>query len=222
MGFEKGASRMEQVMEIVKRRDGRIQITLTNGRIFYLLNSAFRERSLQAGENIDEKEFAEWVMKKQYHSAMDKAVAMLAARARGKKEVRQKLEQIGYSEETVQMVIYRLEKHGYLNDQAFASQWTRYRSGRNYGPRRIASELRAKGISNEDMESSLTEITEEDQLESALIIARKILRKQKKNEDPGKISRQILSAVVRRGFSWDTAHLALNQALSEESKKPAS
>ena len=208
---------MALVSSIERIRGHRIRIKLDDGSCYFLLSSAFRERPLQVGQEIDAGEYADWVLKKQYRSALDHAVAMLALRACSRGEIRRKLQLTGYSPDTVEMVLYKLESNGLLDDLEFARQWTNSRSGKKYGPYRIERELRSKGVSREDTEEVLDAISEEDQFRSALDLARKSLKKAKSGEDPRKTQKRAVDAIVRRGFSWETAQKAVDAVLSGDS-----
>lgn len=206
---------MVRVNEVESVRGRRVRIVLDNGDKYLLLRSAYQDRPLEVGEEVNPEEFAQWVLKRQYRSALDKAVAMLAARACSKGEIEQKLSRTGYSPETIEMVIYKLEKNNLLNDQEFADQWVQYRAGQKYGPRRISQELRRKGVSAEETENALEEISEEQQLENAVLLARKGLARAGAEDDFRKIRQKVLAALVRRGYDWDTARQAVDRAAKE-------
>ena len=205
---------MVRVSEIEEVRGRRVKVTFDDGSHYLLLRSMLQDRPLEVGDTVEAEEFADWVLKRQYRSALEKAVAMLAQRACSRGEIEQKLRQTGYSPETIDMVLYKLEKNDLLNDRVFAGQWAQYRAGQKYGPRRISQELRYKGVSPEETEAALSVIPEEDQLESAVRIAEKAARRGKPGEDPRKARQRILSAVVRRGFDWDIARQAVDRVFS--------
>ena len=206
---------MVRVSEIVTVR-GRIRILLDDGTSYTILKSMFRERPLSVNDALDPEEYAQWVTVRQYRSALDRAVAMLAVRACSRGEIAQKLQRTGYAPDTVEMVLYKLEKEGFLNDRDFAGLWASYRAGQKYGPRRIAQELRSKGISSEDAEEAMEAISEEDQLEAAETLARKLSARGKPGEDPRKARQRILNAIVRRGYDWETARKAVDRVMEED------
>lgn len=206
---------MVEVLEVSKNRSGRVTIVLEGEQKYTLLYSAYRERPLKAGDAVDPEEFDHWVALKQYRSALEKAVSMLSRRACSTFEIKQKLKETGYSDYTTEMVILKLQKNSLINDQDFAGQWARFRSNRQYGPRRIDLELRRKGISSHDAEAAISNLSEEEQLENAVRIAQKAMKNAKQDEAPQKTRNRILSAIVRRGYDWDIAREAMNQAMRE-------
>ncbi|MBQ9251788.1 MAG: regulatory protein RecX [Clostridia bacterium] len=206
---------MVQVSSVEKVQGRRVRIVLEDGSRYYILRSMYQERPVAEGDEIDPKEYAQWVLTRQYRSALDKAVSMLAVRACSKGEIKQKLQRIGYSPETIEMVIYKLEKNDLLNDQDFAAQWAQYRSGQKYGPRRISQELRHKGVSAEETAIAIEDVSEEEQLASALTLAQKNIRHAWTEEDPRKAKQKAIASIVRRGFSWDIARQAVEQVFGD-------
>ncbi|MBR2823051.1 MAG: regulatory protein RecX [Clostridia bacterium] len=209
---------MVRVSEIETVR-GRVRILLDDGTAYTILKSMFRERPLAVNEELDPEEYAGWVAARQYRSAMDKAVSRLAVRACSRGEIEQKLRRTGYSTETIERVLGRLEKEGFLNDREFAGQWASYRAGQKIGPRRIAQELRSKGIAGREAEEALEALSGEEQMEAAAAVARKLAARAKPGEDPRKVRRRILEGVVRRGYDWETARLAADRAMDEAAEE---
>ena len=76
-------------------------------------------------------------------------------------------------------------------------------------------ELRHKGISEETAEEALAGLSEEKELEAAVILARKAWSKIKPGEDPRKSRQKVISSLVRKGYDWDIARQASDTAESE-------
>lgn len=204
---------MDVITEIKKER-GRYRVTVSETEDFLVPVSLMRERPLTAGQPIDIEEYDNWLMVRQYRHALDRAVAYLAARARSRREVEQKLLQAGYRPCTVEMVLYKLERERILDDADFARQWVESRSTHKLGRSRIAQELRRKGISADEAEEALSAIDEEDQLAGAVALAEKAAARIKPGEDPRKAGNRILAMLARRGYGWDIAKEALQQAMA--------
>lgn len=204
---------MDVITEIKKER-GRYRVTVSETEDFLVPVSLMRERPLTVGQPIDIEEYDNWLMVRQYRHALDRAVAYLAARARSRREVEQKLLQAGYRPCTVEMVLYKLERERILDDADFARQWVESRSTHKLGRSRIAQELRRKGISADEAEEALSAIDEEDQLAGAVALAEKAAARIKPGEDPRKAGNRILAMLARRGYGWDIAKEALQQAMA--------
>jgi regulatory protein len=79
--------------------------------------------------------------------AEGKAFRLLTLRAHSEKELRTKLHAGGFADEVVEQVVRRCRELGYLNDETFARQRARMLAvGRLAGDRRIALDLRERGI----------------------------------------------------------------------------
>lgn len=204
-----------EIITGIKKERGRFRITISDSEELLVPVSLFHERPLQEGQEIDLEDYDNWLMVRQYRFALDRAVGYLAARARSKREIEQKLLQAGYRPCTVEMVIYKLSRENLLDDADFARQWVESRSGHKLGKNRIAQELRRKGITQEEAEEALSAIDEEDQLASAIALAEKAAARLKPDEDLRKAANRIAGMLARRGFSWDIAKQAIQQALSD-------
>lgn len=204
------------VITSLKKERGRYRVTVNETEDILVPGSLMRERPLKEGQPLDLEEYDNWLMVRQYRFALDRAVGYLAARARSKREIEQKLLQVGYRPCTVEMVIYKLEREHLLDDADFARQWVESRSTHKLGRSRIAQELRRKGISQEEAEEALSAIEDEDQLSGAIALAEKAAGRIKPGEDMRKAANRITGMLARRGYSWDIAKEAIRQALSDE------
>ncbi len=203
-----------EVIESIRRVRGKVYIALAGEEIVIPV-SLFRERPLQEGEEIDPEEYERWLLLHQYRPALERAVALLAARAHSKHEIEQKLRRSGYRPGTIEMVLYKLEKERLLDDADFAQQWVQARTDRKLGRRRIAQELRHKGVSAEEAEAALEDVDEDDQLAAAVALAQKAAARIKPGEDSRKAAQRITGMLIRRGFDWDIAREALRQAMRD-------
>ena len=204
------------VITAIKKVRGRYIVTVNDAENVVVPASLLRERPLKEGQPIDLEEYDNWLMVRQYRFALDRAVGYLAARACSTHEIEQKLLQAGYRPNTVEMVIYKLQRENLLDDADFARQWVESRQTRKLGRSRIAQELRRKGVSQEEAENALDLIDDEDQLAGAIALAEKAAARIKPGEDPRKAASRIAGMLARRGYSWDIAKEAIHQALSDE------
>lgn len=205
---------MDMITEIRKER-GFWRVTVNGSETIRVPASLMRERPLQEGQPINLEEYDNWLMLRQYRHALDRAVGYLAARARSKREVEQKLLQAGYRPCTVEMVLYKLEREKLLDDADFARQWTEARAGRKLGRGRIAQELRRKGVSADEADEALSAIDDNTQLEAATELARKAAARIRHDEDRRKASARIAAMLARRGYGWDIAREAIQAALDD-------
>lgn len=203
------------VITAIKKERGKYRVTINESENVIVPFSLMRERPLKEGQSLELEEYDNWLMVRQYRYALDRAVGYLAARARSKREIEQKLLQAGYRPCTVDMVIYKLQRENLLDDADFARQWVESRANHKLGRTRIAQELRRKGISSEEAEEALSAIDDEDQLTGAIALAEKAATRIKPGEDIRKASNRIAGMLARRGYSWDIVQEALRSTLQQ-------
>lgn len=202
---------MDVIAEIHRER-GKMRVLLEGGEELRVPLSLFRERPLTPGETLELADYDQWLLLRQYRHALDRAVVYLTARARSRREMETRLLRCGYRPATVEMVLYKLEREQLLNDSDFARQWVESRSGRTLGRRRIAQELRGKGISQTDAEAALSQVADEEETAACRRLAEKLATRYQ-NGDPRRGLQKLTEALVRRGFSWQDARAAAQEAL---------
>ena len=204
------------VITAIKKERGKYRVTINDSEDVLVPLALMHERPLKEGQPIELEEYDNWLMVRQYRFALDRAVGYLAARARSTREIEQKLLQAGFRPSTVEMVIYKLQRENLLDDADFARQWVESRQSHKLGRSRIAQELRRKGVSQEEADEALSVIDDENQLAGAVALAEKAAVRIKPGEDIRKATSRIAGMLVRRGYSWDIAKQAIQQALSNE------
>ena len=205
---------MDMITSITRER-GRLRVIINDDSEVLVPLSLFRERPLTVGEPIDMEEYDQWLLLRQYRHALDRAVAFLAGRARSRREMEERLLRSGYRPCTVEMVLYKLEKEGLLDDADFARQWVDARSARRMGRGRIAQELRRKGVSAREAEEALEGLSEEEQLEGAIVLVEKAMARTPSGEDPRKTAARITAMLARRGYDYDTAREAISRVMED-------
>ena len=205
---------MDMITAITRER-GRLRVIINDDSEVLVPLSLFRERPLTVGEPIDMEEYDQWLLLRQYRHALDRAVAFLAGRARSRREMEERLLRSGYRPCTVEMVLYKLEKEGLLDDADFARQWVDARSARRMGRGRIAQELRRKGVSAREAEEALEGLSEEEQLEGAIVLVEKAMARTPSGEDPRKTAARITAMLARRGYDYDTAREDISRVLED-------
>ncbi len=149
--------------------------------------------------------------------ATNAALTFLAYRARSEREVRDRMAQKGYPEETVAAVMAKLVNWGYVNDADFARYWTENRiQHKPRGRRLLEQELRQKGLAQDLVRVTLDE-AELDEDESALALARDRLRRGSDAQlEPAVRQRRLSGFLARRGYSYDVIKRVMKQVFAEE------
>lgn len=197
----------------VRRIQGKAILTLSDGEVIEMPRSMLKERPYRAGMPFDPVQFQAFIAERSYSFALEKAVSLLASRARTEKEIVDALKRNAYPETAIARVMARLHEEGYINDAAFCDQWVLARSAKGMGARRIRQELQYKGVSRQEVDQALASIDEDEMYEAALAVARKASRG-KNLADPGD-RRKVLAALARRGYEFSIAKNALMQIIDE-------
>lgn len=189
-------------------------LTINHGEeVLWLSREWFTERPFAEGQEIDLDEVHQWLLPRQYPEALNYAVSLLALRARSTGELRQKLLQRHYMEDTADMVIYKLEKERFVDDEGFAEDYALQLSQRRLGKRRILMELRRKGIDSRMAEEAADRLDEEESAKGAAQLAAKLLKKYAREPDPRKAMQKLMAAMARRGYGYDESRQAVETAM---------
>jgi regulatory protein len=144
-------------------------------------------------------------------SCRDSALASLGRRGLTRRELRTRLLRKGYGVEEVDGVLLALEGRGLVDDGRTADEHVRSRASRGVGKRRVAAELVARGVPEEERERVLSGIDPEAE-RGRLDVA---LAKRDRTLPPGltgrERSRKLADHLVRRGFSLDAVLEALRR-----------
>lgn len=194
-----------------------VTLSFDDGWKAVLTRDVFYELNLRENGTYDPEELKKQITLHQYRPALNKAVSMLALRACSKKEIEDRLIRFHYLPDTIELVIYKLEKEGFLNDPDFARQWVEARMAQGkYGRNRISFELRQKGLSQEAVDEIMEETDSEQEYSSALRLAEKNFKKMDDPLERTKQKRRIYGMLVRRGFDPDVIHHVMDELYTED------
>ena len=205
----------DDLITAVERSKKGAVVTLNGEEKIFVSRALLIEREFAEGQALQRDELAQWLLPRQYPEALNLAVSLLAQRARSSGEIEQKLRDRFYLPETVEMVLYKLEKEHFLNDEAFAMEYAAALSRRQTGRARIAQDLRRKGIDPALIQRALEELDEEEADDAAFTLARKLLKRYEREPDPRKAMQKLLMAMARRGYGFEEARAAAERALQE-------
>lgn len=173
------------------------------------LETVMRHR-LKIGAEISPGRLDEIQAESESLRALDKALGFISRSQKTKKQVADYLVRKGYTEKTIEVVLDKMSAYKFVNDQNYANEYFRQTS-KYKGKRLIFSELKRKGVSEEDMAEAMENVG--DETESAARVAEKYLRsKEKTRENAVKCYRYLLS----KGFDYETAKKATDGIIENE------
>ena len=126
----------------------------------------------------------------------------MVARAKSKGELLAHLKTRGIEDQVAAATIFRLQEAGLVNDQEFALAWATSRHNHKKISRRvIATELRQKGVTQEEINHALDSIDDDAEYQSAFELAMKKYSTMSRLESEVQI-RRIQSLLQRKGFGF--------------------
>ena len=188
---------MPVVTGFIERR-GRVKVSVDGGFWAELDAAVAFERGLRDGLELSEEELEEARVAGERPLAMTRALNILGYRARAEGELREKLERAGYGGATVEAVVERLGELGYIDDGEFARTAAREKS-RKYGPRRILTDLKRRGVDEEVARGAVEEeFAGDEEIEAA---CRSAQRRYNTGERSDALARRVYGFLARRGYS---------------------
>lgn len=138
-----------------------------------------------------------------------RAVDLLSRREYSRRELYQKLAPHAGSPDELETLLDELGQRGWQSDQRFAEQYAELK-GRKYGSRRLAAEMREKGIDGETISSALSENNDVE-------LARQLWQKKfgAPPQSPEERVKQI-RFLASRGLPMDAIRKVLSWADSDE------
>src|SRR3989338_3931485 len=132
------------------------------------------------------------------------SLRMLAASPKSRSQLSKKLADKGFETDVIQYTLQSLESQGILNDRAYALNLVnRLRMGKPCGKRKLAFEMKRKGVPSKLQEEILEGFTEGE--DSAL--AQELAQAKwsaKKNAPALKRKKRVYDFLIRRGFDFQT------------------
>lgn len=139
------------------------------------------------------------------------AFLLLKFRLRSEAELKGRLRQKGFSEELAQDTVNFLKDKEFIDDRVFARGWVASRLKRPFGIRRIKQELLIKGLDQQVIEDSLSQV-KKDYRENQVVSQ---LAKQRLSKltgiEPQKAKARVYGYLLRRGFSPDVVSEIIKQ-----------
>ena len=196
------------IISLIEKR-GPVYRLYADGRLLTAVDRASFERApLHEGDEVDEEKYLEALALTQEKPAYEAALTALDRSAKTEMALRRWLSQRGYLEGAIDAAIARLRRARLIDDGAIAERMTEAGATGGMSKNAIKRKLRSKGVGEEEIESALESVSDEDQLSSAKRLAEK-LSPRYAQEERHAARAKLSQALARRGFSWDVIAQAL-------------
>ena len=203
------------------RRNGRFDILVDGSVAATLSIEAIERLKLSIGTVIAGPIEAALAREAAIVTTYDRALNMIALRARSAAELRRLLVRKGEPVEIVDVAIERLLRASFLDDSSFARQFARSKAvGAGLSRRRVQQELARRGVAREIAESAIAEVFAEEEIDDADTIDR-VARKKLKSLarlDPQVQRRRLYAFLARRGYEVDDIARTVRAVVPRESE----
>lgn len=148
-----------------------------------------------------------------FQNALTKAAGLCSMGERCSSDIRNKLREWEVSDEEIRMVLDRLIKEKFIDEDRYCRFFVRDKFRFNkWGKRKIEYELKRKSIPQELISKSLEIIDEEEYFDSIVsILVQKL--KQIKQKDKHKTRASLIRFAASRGFEADLIYKAVDRLL---------
>ena len=203
-------------IEIQKRNKNRVNLYVDNEYLLSLQAELVYKYNLSKNQEIDEEKLLEIARADDYEKAKNKALNSLSKVEKSEKKIREKLS-ADFDEEVIEDVIEFLKKHELVDDERFAEMIvSNDLNFKRVGKNRIKQNLYTKGIKREYIESAISDIDSDVELENAIYLAKKRLPRIK-DKDINKVKNKLYQHLSYKGFSYDIIKSAIREVLEEDS-----
>ena len=175
---------------------------------------AFSEH-LRAGDEVTDDALAALARRDEAWRAREAALVLLSFRPRTAAELHRRLRQKGFASDVAEACVAGLGDLGVVDDAAFARAFVRDRVRlKPTGARRLARELRAKGVDADTVEAAIDDAVGADG-EAELDLARRAAAKwrPRAGEERDRARRRLHGFLARRGFGPDAIRAVLEEKL---------
>lgn len=201
------------IIEKIERKGSLMVITCENGEMIRLPRAVMREHPLREGQTLDIDSYHQSAERTMYQKALERAVWWLSKKDHSEKQLMMKLTDSAFTGESAARACEFLKAGNYLNDARLSENLVRQKQ-RSSGPRKIAFTLRQKGVGEETAKAALEAISQDDEMETAVKLARKYLSG--KRLEPREARQKCGAYLARRGFGWDIIKAACQKAGGDE------
>jgi regulatory protein len=201
------------------RRQGRFELEIDERPVATLSLDAIERLELHIGAPFDDRAAAAVERESQAQHTMDRALNMLAFRARSIRELRRSLVRKGELEAQVDAAIERLIAMGVLDDREYARGYVHAKvTGPGFSRRRLRGELARRGVARDVADEAIDAVFAQDQVDEDGIIervARKKARTLARLDDATR-RRRLYAFLARRGYELDDIRRVMERVLTAD------
>ncbi len=170
------------------------------------------EHFFKDGQEIDSNEWKNLVNGINYKKAVDKCYDLLSRRDHSVKELKTKLLRT-VDEENASKAIEKMIDYGYLDDEKYAKNLVKYLSEtKRMSKNHIKQEMYKRGIPNDIIVYTL----EDFEIDNVSAVVDLVFTKYRNKLDAQDGNKKVVSALMRKGFSYSDIKEAFDRIENEE------
>ena len=184
---------------------------LEGGDLLRLTGDALLRLGLRVGMDLSAEDVVQLKEAEHRTAVRSRGAQLVSSRMLSRKELTDRLERRGATEDEAADTADWLEDLGALDDAAYAAAVVRHYGHMGYGRLRVRQELQRRGIQRALWDTALEELGRSDEDIEALLRSR--LKGRVPERDEG---RKLAAMLQRRGFTWQEIRLVLSRLLDGE------
>ncbi|HJU88160.1 MAG TPA: regulatory protein RecX [Gemmatimonadaceae bacterium] len=200
------------------KRQGRFDVLVDDQVIGTLALDAIERLGLHVGRAVVPGDFDALGREVQALRTVDRALDMLAVRARSTRDLQRQLIRKGEPPDLVSQALERLTRMGVLDDASYARQVARSKmAGSGVSKRRVRAELFKKGVDRVVADEAIETVVLEDEVDESANLERVAAKKAKTlaRLDPQTKRRRLYAFLARRGYESEDISRVVRQLLEE-------
>jgi regulatory protein len=201
------------------RREGRFDILVDGKSVGTLSLDVIERLGLHVGTEYTDRLAATFALEAARLRTFDRALDMLAFRARATRELRIALLRKGEDAANVEHAMERLQVMGLLDDAAYSRQYAHAKiTGPGFSRRRLQAELAKRGVARDVADTAIADALAEDDVDSEAILERvatKKLRSLERLDEPTR-RRRLYEFLARRGYDSDDIRRVMDRLLTAD------
>ena len=195
-----------------KKITGRVNLFIDGAYYCSIAARLIEERRVYIGMEVSAEELDRIIFESDRQKAFDYACAYVGKHPSTVKAVKEKLFNRGYGKAVVEHVIAKMSDYGFLDDRSFALDYFDAKKG-SVGTKKIAMNLRLKGVSEEDIAAIYEQEDKEEMLKSALRVTKRHMGEKFPDE---KYLARLHRFLASRGYDYDIIAKCISYAKGGE------
>lgn len=201
-------------IEIQKKNLDRVNIYINEEYYFSCHKELVFKLNLKVGCFVDLNTVNKAIIEDDFIKCKNYALKIIDKTSKTAKQIKLKLIQKGFNEESVLRTINFLYEYKFIDDEKYTELYINQNIKR-WGKNKIKYSLVSKGIDEEIITEYLRKLDNEDEFETGKNLAlKKYISIVKREKDRNKISRKLYSYLISKGYSFEYAKNIVDEIMS--------